>query len=619
MAKIRYLVNNNPYQSMLSAIKSENILYAKFIRQFKELWGRLSTGYYSDVGWSDAVAKRVVNGVEVFGTNRAILFGDSSVDFKYTKKFCKITGADYSGMLADLDEVEYFYVDLKGAYQSLDFSNLATVKNAITNIKEILNTYQIDSIKVSFVVDTEIDPNATSGMSLLQIRGLNFPIDHNSGNSYIQDVAGLTPIITYFGLPTYTSSIIDIKNEIGETVGTKTIYETVAAKEIIINNSKLNLLLGVFCKCTTLFDSCFNSISVNDIYLGSRIVSVESVWGEEEPLTYHQNIYTMTFSFDSVVEYETIDEIVLPNIVNKINYAYLTSDLFLSAFANKFDAVKAYYLANREIIGYGNQFQYGLRDEPYKDFFVYTVIISQLGVFSDVKDIFYSPYNGDELSDISQTYIRYNKIISISNKEFSDLIIVSIHFGYVNKKRGGWFGGSFFGKMLELIFVAVVIFAGVFFSVLFNNPIPLIIAMSILAVSAKYGGMSSSGASLALGGITILGIVAIAQGGYDISNALEYEAVTAAVAEAVAYEMSEEATVRIIEQIAISDILSEITLSQAAQLLASTYSAFNLLSPQSVPPPSEANMEDRVTAAKVYNANSAYDFYDNVYNIYNTY
>lgn len=591
MAKIKYLINNDPYASMVMAIKAENIMYGSFYHKFKECWGRLSLGYFGEV-WDDELARTTVDGVEVFGHDRVILFSDSSVGYKWTKEFCKVVGADYEQLLDSRGDVSYFYVDLKGSHGTLDFTDEGVIQNAMNNIKAILQGYYIDSVQLSFVLDTAFDTWATDSLTLEELRLFRPQLDYNAG-TYINSL--LAPTVKCIGLPS------------GSFNGTA--WSRVEGTEVAVSEEQLSLLLGSFGKYTTYLDACFNSINVSVETLPDRegFDGINIVY-------YHQYKYTISFNFDSTVS--LTDGFVL----NLVDWSHLTSTTFSTAFKDEYTTAKNYYDSTREDSGLGYN-NFILSSEPAKDFIVLSSVISHLNTFSDLHNIFYS--NGIAFGSFflnRKTYLRFDRVADIPNREFGDLLFSSVHVTYKSKDSGGWFGGGFFGKILEMVFTIVVVVVGIVLA-FYGCVYCLALAMAVLYVAAKYTGMSSSGQKMAGFGIKALGIVAIAFGIYDVYNiaynTASNEAVLAAMAESQTTLSSAEVLV-VLGEVGIGDVIAALGISGVASIAGNVYGAFNLLAPQNDKTAEQESVQslEEKNAKSVYNINMAYDFYDDIYRIY---
>lgn len=210
MAKIKYLKNGDVYGSMVAAIKAENIAYGSFYNNFKKLWGRFSLSYWADEGFDVSMAKQTISGVEVLGANRIILFSDTSVGFKWTKKLCKLLGADYDELYSNRGDVDYFYVELNGLVASADFTQSSQVKDAFENIAAELQSYNIDKIKIDYYLDTQFYGWLSPDMDTYITRTIPPQLDYNTGEFYEDEGGSFAPSIRLYAPPTYDSYIEEI-------------------------------------------------------------------------------------------------------------------------------------------------------------------------------------------------------------------------------------------------------------------------------------------------------------------------------------------------------------------------------------------------------------------------
>ncbi|NOQ32422.1 MAG: hypothetical protein GQ570_15040 [Helicobacteraceae bacterium] len=592
MAKIRYLINNNPYLSMVSAIKSENIVYSAFYNKFKELWGRLSTNTFSDE-WSHDMALNIVDGIEVFGASRVYLFNDGEVDYKYTKEICKVIGASYDSLLSSRGDVESLYLDLSGLTKNLDFSDELLIENAMSNMVEIIEPYDVDSLSLSFVVDSEFDPLINENFTLSQLRGLSLAIDDNTAD-YIADL-DLTPSIKYFTLPTALSSLNETTQE--------TTYSKVNGAEINIDSSELYALLGTMGRYSDNMDAMFNSIAVSCEILSDRVIVNQYT----EDVTYKRYKYTIEFNFESSVS--SVDG----SVNSLINWDYLASTSFSTPFAQEYNTHKTWYEQNTQEDSFGSYNTFSLSNRPYKEFLIWSAIVSYLDAFDDVDNIFYNKRESGFMFKRTTTYLRFDRLSNISNKEFTDLLVMSVYVGYVSKDSGGWFGGGFLGNLLEVVFVMVVVVVGIVLSILFWNPTPLAIAIGILIVASKYTNMSARGQGFAGFGIKVLGVAGTVMGLYDVYTIAYDLAIEEAGAELVAQGMSDVA----VEEVAYSELVMNVSLESALKIGNELYGAFNLLAPVNDKVADVDSVEyEQSEDSAIYRVNSSYDFYDDVYNIY---
>ncbi|PHQ89511.1 MAG: hypothetical protein COB42_06715 [Sulfurimonas sp.] len=606
MAKIKYLINNKPRESMLIAIKAENIMYGSFYARFKECWGRFSTRIFTGI-WNDNLAKRYEDGVAVFGKERIKLFSDASVNYKYTKLFCKVIGSDYDTLLSQKGDVDYFYMDLKGVKTNLDFTSSVVVENAMRNIKQILEPYGIDSVSLSFIADSEFDTPLmniiqTDGLTLENIR-LFFPHLNYGTAEYLEDF--LVPTLSYTGLPT-SLEIVD---------GESTRYQKVDGAKVVVSENDVNLALLSFLKNTSYLDACFDSIDFTATPLESREEGV-GIYG----LSFEQTRYTINFNFNSTIS--TIDG----SLVDEIDWSHLVSDTLATSFSTNFSTQKEWYELARRRHNYSSFGDYSLDEQPEEQLIVLTSIVSFLDDFSDVSGIFYNRLLFSDAPSYLKprpSFLRFERLKGISNKEFSNLLMMSVHIGYQAKKKSGWFGGGWFGKILEMVFIIVVVVVSIILSIAFWNPYPLMVGMALLFIAAKYTGMSSFGQRIAGVGMQILSIVAVVMGVYNIYDmALQVaaeEAATTMLVQGMEEAAVEAAVETLVAEGSLSFAASGMTLSSSVELMTSFYSAFNLMMPKDdkVAEDSEVESQTQDNHTAIYNLNMASDFYDEIYNVYN--
>lgn len=589
---------------MKLAIQSENIMYSRFKRKFKEMWGRHSVRYWGDA-WVDSMAYGSTNGVATFGANRIYLFMDGVVDFKYTKELCKVINADYDSLYAQRGDVSSFYIDLTGiSRNNVDFTDPLIVKEAMEDIVNTLASNSIDKIEISFVADAEFVSAATASMSLSTLRALPIQIDYNTG----EYAEGTTPSVKYFTLPTY-KEVVTIEDSPPPPEGQEPLppietisLEEVEGVEITLANTELDMSIGLMGVNTNLLDLCIGTPTLTTIEVGERIVE-DSEAGIYEVYKLYQCV--LTFGFGSRWDFSDEENI---HIVNLIDWDYLSSSVFANDFSNKTREHKAWMDWN---------YENATGVEPTKEVIVYAALITHFESFNPLDVIFYSAGSGN-VFNIPYTWLRTSPLEDISNKDFSNLIMKCIYLGY-SKKKSGWFGGSIIGKILEMVFVMVVVVAGIILSIVLFNPLPLAIAMAALFVTVKFTNMSVSGTQFALFGIKALGAAGIAfgvYGIYDITYNLTIEAATAEALAAGTNLAEVEATIAATE-ITATDVLLQLGVVNGAKLAAQFYGAFNLLTP--VSGHTGTSNQDETAEQQdnsVYYVDTAYDLYDNYLTVY---
>ncbi|MCX6076004.1 MAG: hypothetical protein NTW78_03865 [Campylobacterales bacterium] len=629
---------------MKIAIMSENLQYSKFYRTFKECWGRLSINYFGD-SWNDLMAKKNINGVEVFGNERIILFSDASVNFKYTKLFCKTIGADYDYLVSNFDNVSYFYVDLSGVKNSLDFSNTTVVQNAMQNIQNSITPYGVDSIALSLIVDAKHDGVSISNLSLAQLRQLKPNIDVDTADYISSDIGSYAPTLKFTALPTnkeirtytYITHLVDthtvdadgnpvfIKENVLDADGkpiidTTTItYEQVDGIEVGIGNENLHAVFKTLGVYTNYLDACFNSITLEILPLPDR-VEQNYVWDEigggMQDVIYKRYQYIIHFNFGSQWDYtpNPVTLLITPLLINKINYAYLSSSAFASTFASQYAGVKASYAAARENEAFQGMVGGSIIPiEPTREMLIFTSLVTYLGSFSAVHDIFYTTGNSSLFAKFQKSYLKYNVAVSMPKKAFSDLLFMSVYLGSEAKKSGGWLGGSLLGQLLEAVFIVVIVAAGIIFSILFWNPLPIALTMAALTVTSKYGGMSIQGqmfAGLGTQALTLAGIIVGISQVYDIAYESAWDVTYIANGEGATGWAAA-------EQIGFSETISNISFSSFLKLAGSLNSIYSLLNAPIPPDLLSQDTSNIVTKDKaIYAMNSSYSFYNEVYKVY---
>lgn len=586
---------------MKLAIQAENITYGRFNRKFRELWGRLSIRYYGDE-WVESMAYHWQDGFYVFGNSRIILFEDGAVDYKYTKDFCKTVGYDYDELASQRGDVKYFYFDLSGVQRSnINFTDEVVVRTAMGEIVDILLPHNIDKVRVSFIVDTEFAPAAHLLMSLAEVRALPIHLDYNTG-LYI---AGSIPTLQYFTLPTYTE-VVTTEYPPAPALPIETIsYEEVAGAQIDIANLKMDTIFGLMTPHTNLLDLTIATPSLQIIELSDRVVE-DSEAGIYE--VYKRYECVLTFSFGSHWDFSDTDNI---RLVNLISWGYLLSNTFATNFSAKTEEYALWAYVDPEL---------GVLPTPPKEAIVYAALITHIETFEPTSEIFYVwnySFYGAAI-DFTKAWFLVDKLDDFSNRDLSDIIMLSIHFGYENKKSG-WFGGSFIGQILEVIFVMVVVTLGIIFAPL-TGGWSLVAAMVVLGLAVKFTSMSSGGAGMAMFGTKVLGVAGIAFGAYGIYE----KAYELAVADAIAAALSEGAIdagfgatmTAATAEVSISQLVAQLGVMEAAKLATSAWSFANLLLPApsyDTPPRTE---EQQAQDLSMYSVDASYDMYDNYMNIY---
>lgn len=587
MASIKYLIAGDPYLSMVFAIKAENIMYSRFYNKFLDLWARFSLLQFSDAFYRDD-AIHTINGVDVYGNSVITLFSDDSVGYKYTKEFCTMMGADYNYMLSHVDDVEAYTFSLDAYHQRIDYRKEENIRDAMGNIKDLLETYEINTINLSFVLDTEYDTTATSSMDLFDIRANCTPhINYNTG-AYLTNIPTLIPIIEYRGLPSSTE-------EAGEVV--------------VVSDDNLSIVMATFLKFTDHFDDTFATITIDIEVLDDRNVVRYDENGVEYTDVYHQYRYNLSFSFGSTIDDEGV-------VTNLINWGTLIDSAFISSFSSQYSASVEYYNAHRVCDdALGGREQCYLDSEPSASLIVYSAIASHFGVFSSLDEIFYVPnpelYEFANIYDFNNSYIRVSKLGSVQIKVLVNIIFTSVKISYVSLKDG-WLGGSFFGQFLEALFVFVVVVVSLYFLGYY-----IIAGIIILYVATNYGGMSRSGKKLAGYGITILSLAGIAYGVYEIYTMAYESAIETEVASMIADGASEEAAVvAASSNVGAIEVVSALSAGNYIKILLDVYTAFKIFSPETSSPTSSDASAVHEENIAIYNSKTAYDFYDDVYNIY---
>lgn len=594
---------------MKLAIQAENITYGRFNRKFRELWGRLSVQYWGDA-WVESMAYRWQDGFYVFGSNRVILFIDGAVDFKYTKDFCKTMGFDYDELLSQLGDVDYFYFDLSGVQRSnTNFTDEVVVKGAMGEIVDTLLPHNIDKMVVSFIADTERAPDAHLLMSLAEVRALPVQVNYDTG-LYLYDTA---PSLQYFTTPTYVE-VVTTEYPPPPALPIETItYEEVTGVQIDIASLKMNAIFGLMAPNTDLLDLTIATPSLQITELEDRIGVAYDEYGNEYPIAYKRYQCVLTFSFGSYWDFSDPLNI---RLVNLVNWGYLESNTFATNFSAA--TAEAASLVYPEIDPY-----YGAvyaPTNPPKNVVVYAALISHIEVFEPISEIFHVVYynSTENPFEFYAAWFLVDKLDDFSNRDLSDIIMLSVSFRY-KKKKSGWFGGSLFGRLVEMIFVAVVTMLGIIFAPL-TGGWSLVVAMVILALAVKYTGMSASGVGFAMFGMKVLGVVGITTGVYGIYD----KAVELATAEAIAAALSEGAIdagfgatmAAATTEVGLGQIVAQLGVAEAAQLAYSVWSFANLLLPahtSDAPPRTE---EQQAQDMSMYHVDASYDLYDSYMNIY---
>jgi hypothetical protein len=581
MAKVRYLINNDPYASMQTAVKSENIMNARFYNRFVELWGRMSTGSYGET-FDLSSAVHDVDGIDVYGNERVYLFQDGAEDYAFTKRFCELIGADYDELYDHLGDVDKFYVELNGNV-SVDFSETSNVISAMTGMETDLDALGIDRIVLTWILDTEYDEAATAGMTLSELRTASTAhINYNTGD-FLEDAEtlGLKPVMECYGQPTETSPDGD---------------------PVTITDEALTQIMTLFLQFTDALDDVFNSVSVSDTTLADRGA-------------YHRYEYSVAFSFDSTVE------------TNLIDWSPITTNAFAEDFVDHYDAGKAFAEEHQFCYGgtvLGGQSYCYFDENPSSEIASYTSIIMFLNEYAAPAELFYLPLGTlSYFMKHSKAYMRYDELMTMRKRDINMALMLAMKIG-AKEEDDGWLGGSWFGKLLEAVFTIAVVIVSVVASVIVGNPYPLIIGATVLYAAAKYTGMSISGVRFASFGIRFLSVAAIAYGIYDIYTNTYNLAVDEAVTEAMvdvlagggtdieAFVAGETAA----SGITAVDVLSSLGITDTMKLIGKFQSAFNLLSPPEKPEASEDVQEVPEPDTSIYNIQSSYDLYDDVYNIY---
>lgn len=595
---------------MKLAIQAENITYGRFNRKFRELWGRLSIQYWGDA-WVESMAYHWQDGFYVFGSNSVRLFNDIVVDFKYTKDFCKTMGFDYDALLSQLGDVDYFYFDLSGVQRNnTNFTDEVVVKAAMGEVVDTLLPHNIDKVVVSFIADTERAPDAHSLMSLAEVRALPVQVDYTTG-LYLYDTA---PALQYFTTPTYIE-VITTEYPPAPALPIETItYEEVAGAQIDIASPKMNAIFGLMAPNTDLLDLTIATPSLQVTELADRIGVAYDEWGEAYTAVYKRYQCVLTFSFGSYWDFSDTENI---RLVNLVNWGYLNSNTFATNFSAK--TAEAASLVYPEIDPY-----YGAvwaPTNPPKDVVVYAALISHIETFNPISDIFYVTYYPATVGgfiEFSAAWFLVDKLDDYSNRDLSDIIMMSVSFRY-KSKDSGWLGGSLLGRFIEMIFVLVVVTVGIIFAPI-TGGWSLVAAMVVLGIAVKYTGMSVSGVGFAMFGMKALGVAGIMFGVYDIYN----QAVELATAEAVALALSESAIdagfgatmAAATAEVSMSQIVAQLGVMEAAKLVSSAWSFANLLLPAHVSDTPPRTEEQQAQDLSMYSVDASYDIYDNYMNIY---
>jgi hypothetical protein len=596
MARIRYLVNNDPVLSMRMAILSENIMYGRFYRKFVELWGRLSTHSYGET-FDQSSAVHSVDGIDVYGNQKVYLFKDGGVDYEYTKRICELIGADYEELYSNRGDVDDFYIYLGSAVET-DFSDESNVSAAMSGVQSDLEALSINRIKLTWVLDTEYEPDATDALTLSELRAMSTAhVNYNTGefNVTAEDL-GLKPILECYGLPTLTSPDGD---------------------PVVIEDETLETMLTLFLQFTDTFDAMFDTVTLTETTLPDRTPDIYN--------TYHQYQYTIEFDFGSTIDVEG-------NVTDMIDWSHLSTIAFAETVTSKYEEFNTFFEENTRCAT-SSKMQAGAKKycfliNPAQNYIVaYSAIVSFLNEFGPAGELFYKKGTYAYFGILGKTYIRADQLGVIIPRHFCEAVIAVINIDYDAKENDGWLGGSFLGEILEAVFIITTFVLSVVVSVLIGNPLPLVIGASLLYVVAAYGGMSSSAAKAALGSANLLMVGAAAYGIYDIytiaygvaESEAAAEAASVALANGAGEEAAADAGLAAMQNITAIDVVEALGITGTAQIVGGVYKAFNLIFPPQIPSLGEEGDTADATESDntaIYNVNTPYDFYDDVYSIY---